>query len=107
MIFKISAFDRGTPFPEARIASALNEIIQNSYFKIRVSLEELKAQKQDRFFRGRQIAYLIYDCSGSLASTILYSIMPTYLRLFFEMMIFRNSIRNVTNFFIVNGAIPT
>ena len=27
----------------------------------RVSLEEQKAQKQDRFLRGRQIAYLIYD----------------------------------------------
>ena len=27
----------------------------------RVSLEEQKAQKQDRFLRGRQIAYLIYE----------------------------------------------
>ena len=26
-----------------------------------MSLEEHKAQKQDRFFRGRQIAYLIYE----------------------------------------------
>ena len=46
---------------DARIASALNRIIHNSHFKIRISLEEQKAQKQDRFFRGRQIAYLIYD----------------------------------------------
>ena len=46
---------------DARIASALNTIIQNSHFKRRVSLEELKAQKQDRFLRGRHIAYLIYD----------------------------------------------
>ena len=30
-------------------------------FKNRVSLEEQKAQKKDRFLRGRQIAYLIYD----------------------------------------------
>ena len=37
---------------DARIASALNKIIHNSHFK---------AQKQDRFLRGRQIAYLIYD----------------------------------------------
>ena len=38
----------------------LNKIIHNSHFKRRISLEEPKAQKQDRFFRGRQIAYLIY-----------------------------------------------
>ena len=46
---------------DARIASALNKIIHNSNFKRRVSLEEQKAQKQDRFLRGRQIAYLIYE----------------------------------------------
>ena len=45
---------------DARIASALNKIIHNSHFK-RISLEEQKAQKQDRFLRGRQIAYFIYD----------------------------------------------
>ena len=45
----------------ARIASALNKIIHNSHFKRRISLEEHKAQKQDPFLRGRQIAYLIYD----------------------------------------------
>ena len=43
------------------IASALNKIIHNSQFKRRISLEEQKAQKEDRFLRGRQIAYLIYD----------------------------------------------
>ena len=46
---------------DARIASALNKIIHFSQFKRRISLEEQKAQKQDRFLRGRQIAYLIYD----------------------------------------------
>ena len=46
---------------DARIASALNRIIHNSRFKRRISLEEQKAQKQDRFLRGRQIAYLIYE----------------------------------------------
>ena len=45
----------------ARIASALNRIIHNSHFKRRVSLEEQKAQKEDRFLRGRQIAYLICE----------------------------------------------
>ena len=47
---------------DAKIASALNKIIQNSYCKKKVSLEEQKkAQKEDRFLRGRQIAYMRYD----------------------------------------------
>ena len=46
---------------DARIASALNKIIHNSHFKRKISLEEQKAQKEDFFFRGRQIAYLIYE----------------------------------------------
>ena len=41
--------------------SALNRIIHNSHFKRRVSLEELKEQKEDRFLRGRQIPHLIYE----------------------------------------------
>ena len=45
----------------ARIASALNKIIHNSHFKRKISLEEQKAPKEDRFPRGRQIAYLIYE----------------------------------------------
>ena len=63
---KSSSSTRGIQMPnfevlDARIASALNRIIHNSHFKRRISLEEQKAQKQDRFLRGRQIAYLIYD----------------------------------------------
>ena len=55
-----------TPGPDfelfdARIASALNNLIQNTRFKKRVSLEEIIAHKEDRFLRGRQIAYLIYE----------------------------------------------
>ena len=46
---------------DAKIASALNRIIHNSHFKRRVSLEEQKAQKEDRFLRGRHIAHLIYE----------------------------------------------
>ena len=38
---------------DARIASALNKIIHNSQFNWRISLEEQKAQKEDRFLRGR------------------------------------------------------
>ena len=37
------------------------KIIPNSHFKKEVSLEEQKAQKEDRFLRGKQIAYMIYD----------------------------------------------
>ena len=46
---------------DAEIASALNTIIQNSYFKKKVSLEEQTAQKEDRFLRRRQIAFMIDD----------------------------------------------
>ena len=46
---------------DARIASALNRIIHHTQFKRKISLEEQKAQKQDRFLRGRQIASLIYE----------------------------------------------
>ena len=46
---------------DAKIASALNRIIHNTKFKRKVRLEEQKAQKEDRFLCGRQIAYLIYE----------------------------------------------
>ena len=46
---------------DARIASALNRIIHTSHFERRISLEEQKPQKENRFFRGRKIAYLIYE----------------------------------------------
>ena len=63
---KSSSSIRGISMPnlevlDARIASALNKIIHNSHFKRKISLEEQKAQKEDRFLRGRQIAYLIYE----------------------------------------------
>ena len=63
---KSSSSIRGIQMPkfevlDASFASALNKIIHNSHFRRRTSLEEQKAQKQDRFLRGRQIAYLIYD----------------------------------------------
>ena len=63
---KSSSSTRGISMPnfevlDARIASALNKIIHNSHFKRRMSLEQQKIQKQDRFLRGRQIAHLIYE----------------------------------------------
>ena len=84
---------------DARIASALNKIIQNTRLKKKVSLEEMKAYKEDRFLRGRQIAYLIYEYFRVTGPTILSRIMRTYSQLFFEMMKFRNSIRNGTEFY--------
>ena len=53
---KSSRSVRGFPGPnfeslDARSASALNKIIQNTHFKKKVSLEEMKAQKEDRFLR--------------------------------------------------------
>ena len=46
---------------DAKIASVLNKIIQSSKLKKKVNLEEQKAQKDDLFPRGRQIAFMIYD----------------------------------------------
>ena len=64
---KSSSSKRGIQIPnftvlDARVASALNRIIQKSHFASRSSLEGEKSLKEDRFFRGRQIAYLIYKC---------------------------------------------
>ena len=61
---KSSSSTRGISMPnfevlDARIASALNKIIQNSQFKRRISLEEQKAQKEDRFLRGGQIECIL------------------------------------------------
>ena len=63
---KSSRSIRGTPGShfevlDAEITSARNRIIHNTRFKRKVSLEEQKAEKEDRFLRGRQIAYLIYE----------------------------------------------
>ena len=46
---------------DAKIASALNRLIHNNRFKKKKCLEEQKTQKEDRFLRKRQIAYLIYE----------------------------------------------
>ena len=46
---------------DAKSASVLKKIIMSSNFKKKISQEEEKAQLEDRFLRGRQIVYLIYD----------------------------------------------
>ena len=98
-----SSSTRGIQMPnyevlDARIASALNRIIHDSHFKRRISLEEQKAQKQDRFLRGRQIAYLIYEYFRVTRAN---DSVENYADLFtvglqFKMTIFRNSIQSVT-----------
>ena len=56
-----------TDFPsynmvDAMIASALKKLLNNCvHFRKRVSVEEQRAQKYDRFLRGRQIACMIYE----------------------------------------------
>ena len=84
---------------DARIASALNKMIHNSHFKRRISLEEQKAQKQDRFLRGKQIAYLIYDYFRVTGRMILSRTMPIYSSSVYETTIFRNSIQSGTEFY--------
>ena len=66
---KSSRSIRGTPGPnfellDARFASALIKIIQNTRFLKKVSLEEMKAHKEDRFLRGRRMTHLIYEYFG-------------------------------------------
>ena len=82
---------------DARIASALNKIIHHSHFKRKISLEEQKAQKQDRFFRDRLLTWSTIT-SGSLGAMILSKTTPTCSLLFLEMTIFRNSIQSGTEF---------
>ena len=63
---KSSQSVRGHRFPnfetlDAKIASSMEKIIQNSNLKQRVDLAEKKAPLEDRIFRGRQIAFVIYE----------------------------------------------
>ena len=85
---------------DARIVSALNRIIQNTRFKRKVSLEEMKKLEKKAASSEEDIS-LIWSTSisGSLEPMIVSRIMLIYLQLFFEMMIFRNSIRNGTEFY--------
>ena len=60
----------------AKSASALKRIIMNSNIKKTISQEEQKAQLEDRFLRGRQIVYLIYDyfrVTGALEAVLVFT----------------------------------
>ena len=102
---KTSSSTRGIRMPDfevldARIASALNKIIHNSHFKRRISLQEEKAQKQDRFLCGRQIAFFdLRILRGYWVQRFCREFCRPFHKLFFGTMIFRNSIRNGTKFF--------
>ena len=67
---------------DAKIASALNKIIQNSHFKKKVSLVEQKAPKEDRFLRGRQIA----DATITFESLVL--MIPFLIALIYSLSLF-------------------
>ena len=46
---------------DAMIASALKKLLMHVHFRKRTSVEEQRAQTDDRFLRGRQIAHMIYE----------------------------------------------
>ena len=46
---------------DAMIASALKKLLTHVLLRKRVSVEEQRSQKYDRFSRGRQIAYMICE----------------------------------------------
>ena len=96
----------GKDFPnfemlDAKIASALFKIIQNSHFKKKVSLEEQTAQKEDR------VAFMKYEyfrVTGAYDTVVDYadfSLSP------FMMIIFRNSTRGGTKFLLSMSKIPS
>ena len=45
---------------DAILASALKKLLTHVHFRKRVSVEQQRAHKYERFFRVRQIAYMIY-----------------------------------------------
>ena len=77
---------------DARIASTLNKFIQNTHF-------QEKGQSGGNESSQRRPIPSKKTTSGSPVPVVLSRIMQTYLQLFFEMMIFRNSIRNGTEFY--------
>ena len=82
---------------DAKIASALNKIIQNSHFKKKVSLEEQNAQQrtgfheEDRSLSRSMTAFVLLVLMMQFLITLIYS-----LSLFVKTM-FRNSVQDWTN----------
>ena len=46
---------------DAKIASAMKNLLTSVHFRRRGSVEEQRAQNEGQFLRGRQIAYMIYE----------------------------------------------
>ena len=109
---KSSCSVRGNRMPDfevldARIASALNRILQNTRFKKKVSLEEMKAHKEERFLPRKTDRSLdLRTLPGHWGPMILSRIMPIYFPLFFEMTIFRKIRFKVGRNLVVNDGNP-
>ena len=61
-----AVLNTGTGYPhfetlDAKIATALKDILTNSNFRKKSHLVEQTAQKTDRLLRGRQIAHMIHE----------------------------------------------
>ena len=88
---------------DARIASALNKIIQNSHFKKKVSLEEQKPAKEGRFLQGKQIGFMIYD---NFRVTGAHDTVLDDAESLFATTTFRNSIQDGTKFYYLCQKYP-
>ena len=84
---------------DAKIASALKKLLPSVHFRKRVSVEEQRAQKDDRILRGRQIAYMINEhfratgaCEAVQGLSDLFNIYA------YRMMTFRISTQDGTKF---------
>ena len=84
---------------DARIASALRKIISSTFYTERVSVEEQRAQKDDRFLRGRQIAYIIFEYSRATGAYEAVQGPSDLLNLRLKMMTFMVSTQDWTNLF--------
>ena len=101
---KSSSSIRGIQMPkfevlDAKIASALNRIIHNSHSQKKNQSGGTKGPEAGPFPSRNRLLTWSTSTSGSLEPMNLSRIMRTYLQLFFEMMISRNSIRNGTKFY--------
>ena len=80
---------------EVEMVDSLEELKSSRSVKKKVSLNEQKAQKEDRFLRGRQIAFVIYDyfrVTGANDTVLDYAGL-------FSVTLHRNSIQDGTKFY--------
>ena len=100
-----SSSTRGISMPnfevlDARIASALNKIIHNSHFKRKISLEEQKAQKEDRFLSWKTDRLPdLRVLPGHRSQRFCRELCRTSSLSVFEMTIFRNATQSGTEYY--------